>query len=128
MLFIVPIVAAGGAAFVGVTAYLARSVVADLAKAFPPQPEEADAETRERQTLNVGHANMSWGFSMTSDATYVHVRPGPLLKTFGATPFSLPRAQIKVVATHGEWATVEIDGRLIEGPRWCLAPEGVIEA
>jgi hypothetical protein len=65
---------------------------------------------------------------MTSDAAYVHVQPGVLLTTFGALPFSIPRDQIKVTSTRGEWATMEVGGQLTEGRNWCLAPDGRIEA
>jgi hypothetical protein len=120
---------AAGGALAAATVVLARGVFRPFAERFPEKDARDGIEWRNHQSINVHlaplvWANASWGFSLGLDDEHVHFNPGKVLRAFGALPFSVPREAIEVEKRHGNWATVRIGETRLEGPAWCLAPQG----
>lgn len=94
-----------------------------LAKRYPHQAPGADAETRSKQTLTIGSANMGNKLLLARDERFLHISPSGFFKLVGAPSCSLPIAKIKHIQHDDEWAEVQVGIHRIYGPRWFLHPE-----
>lgn len=102
---------------------LAASEVKSLAKHFPPVEPRAGAESRWFQSFALGFFNFGWCFHVVADAEYVHMRPVWMLRRFGVTGFSIPRAELTKPRRVFGGVKVTVRGETLRGPRWCLAPD-----
>ncbi|MEN0021566.1 MAG: hypothetical protein AAF747_11880 [Planctomycetota bacterium] len=102
-----------------VVKYGVREPFAKLAAKYPPTEPAHDAESRRRQGISYGLANLGWSFTISVDAEFVHLEPNKLARLFGGRAVSLPRGALQRRSGGVMLTPYRIDiGEEIYLPKW----------
>ena len=116
------VIAIGLVALIGFSMFWHIRKFHTMARRYPLKELGEGADTREKQTLTIGNANMGNNLTLSRDDQYIHIMPSGFFKLLGAPASSLPIARMQIVLEEEDWAEVQIGIRRIHGPRWLLAP------
>ncbi len=93
-----------------------------LERGFPAKPARDDAVVRPYQSFRLGVVNLGFSIRVAVDDRHLHLEPTGPLRWLGARSASIPWEAITVKrrSMSGKWMTVEVSGRRLQGPAWCL--------
>lgn len=100
-----------------------RSMLEPLSK-YPAREPEPGSMTRPFQSFSFGIINVGWGFHITVDSKYLHVRPALMERWLRIPPASIPWEEVRIVKPGKRQTKAKIGSMDLTGPTWCLALAG----